>query len=118
MFLSETLIWLIEHGWLMLLHLSAKSSFPKPLPPEEERALIADIGDAGARLHTGRSRNDQVALDNRLVARRFAELRDEHGGEALAAFACSRSTNEDIYLFQKMARISLHTNNVDCCARV
>ena len=56
------------------------------------------------------------ALD--LVARRFAELRDEHGGEALAAFACSRSTNEDIYLFQKMARISLHTNNVDCCARV
>ena len=56
------------------------------------------------------------ALD--LVARRFAELRDAHGGEALAAFACSRSTNEDIYLFQKMARISLHTNNVDCCARV
>ena len=56
------------------------------------------------------------ALD--LVARRFAELRDEYGGEALAAFACSRSTNEDIYLFQKMARISLHTNNVDCCARV
>lgn len=56
------------------------------------------------------------ALD--LVARRFTELRDEHGGEALAAFACSRSTNEDIYLFQKMARASLHTNNVDCCARV
>ena len=43
MFLSETLIWLIEHGWLMLLHLSAKSSFPKPLPPEEERALIAEM---------------------------------------------------------------------------
>ena len=43
MFLSETLIWLIEHGWLMLLHLSAKSSFPKPLPPEEVRALIAEM---------------------------------------------------------------------------
>ncbi len=56
------------------------------------------------------------ALD--LVARRFTELRDEHGGEALAAFACSRSTNEDIYLFQKMARAAFHTNNVDCCARV
>ena len=52
------------------------------------------------------------------MARRFAELRDEHGGEALAAFACSRSTNEDIYLFQKMARTALQTNNVDCCARV
>ena len=34
-----------------------------------ERALIADIGDAGARLHTGRSRNDQVALDIRLNLR-------------------------------------------------
>ena len=56
------------------------------------------------------------ALD--LVARRFTELRDAHGGESLAAFACSRSTNEDIYLFQKMARIVLQTNNVDCCARV
>ena len=56
------------------------------------------------------------ALD--LVARRFTELREAHGGESLAAFACSRSTNEDIYLFQKMARIVLQTNNVDCCARV
>ena len=52
------------------------------------------------------------------MARRFTELRDAHGGESLAAFACSRSTNEDIYLFQKMARIVLQTNNVDCCARV
>lgn len=34
-----------------------------------ERALIADIGYAGARLHTGRSRNDQVATDTRLFAK-------------------------------------------------
>lgn len=34
-----------------------------------ESALIADIGDAGARLHTGRSRNDQVATDTRLFAK-------------------------------------------------
>ena len=63
-----------------------------------------------------RARHLDEALD--LVARRFTELRDAHGGESLAAFACSRSTNEDIYLFQKMARIVLQTNNVDCCARV
>lgn len=43
MFLSETLVWLIERGWLMFLHLSAKSSFPKPLPPEEEQRLIAEL---------------------------------------------------------------------------
>jgi len=34
-----------------------------------EKMLTAFIGDAGAKLHTGRSRNDQVALDMRLVVR-------------------------------------------------
>ena len=35
-----------------------------------ERELIARIGDAGRRLHTGRSRNEQVALDLRLYLKR------------------------------------------------
>ncbi len=34
-----------------------------------ERALTAAIGAPGARLHTGRSRNDQVATDIRLLAK-------------------------------------------------
>ena len=53
-----------------------------------------------------------------LVAERFGAIRDEKGGDALAAFACSRSTNEDVYLLQKMARTVFKTNNVDNCARV
>ncbi|MCA1561737.1 MAG: argininosuccinate lyase [Acidobacteria bacterium] len=35
-----------------------------------ERELTARIGDAGRRLHTGRSRNEQVALDLRLYLKR------------------------------------------------
>jgi argininosuccinate lyase len=35
-----------------------------------ERLLIERIGDAGRRLHTGRSRNEQVSLDLRLYLRR------------------------------------------------
>ena len=35
-----------------------------------EKALTADIGEAGARLHTGRSRNDQVITDTRLFAKK------------------------------------------------
>jgi argininosuccinate lyase len=31
-----------------------------------EARLVAMIGDAGKKLHTGRSRNDQVATDIRL----------------------------------------------------
>lgn len=38
-----------------------------------EARLIDDIGDAGRRLHTGRSRNDQVATDLKLYARAAAE---------------------------------------------
>ncbi|MDQ3366998.1 MAG: argininosuccinate lyase [Myxococcota bacterium] len=38
-----------------------------------EARLIEEIGDAGRRLHTGRSRNDQVATDLRLYARAAAE---------------------------------------------
>ena len=38
-----------------------------------EKALVNRIGEAGERLHTGRSRNDQVALDIRLY------LREEEG---------------------------------------
>ncbi len=45
-----------------------------------ERRLIAKIGAAGAKLHTARSRNDQVALDLRLY------MRDELG-EVLACLA-------------------------------
>ncbi|MCA9678015.1 MAG: argininosuccinate lyase [Kofleriaceae bacterium] len=37
-----------------------------------EARLIDDVGDAGRRLHTGRSRNDQVATDLRLYARAAA----------------------------------------------
>jgi argininosuccinate lyase len=37
-----------------------------------ERVLTERIGTAGARLHTGRSRNDQVATDTRLYAKHAA----------------------------------------------
>ena len=39
-----------------------------------ERQLVARIGDAGRRLHTGRSRNEQVSLDLRLYMRRRIPL--------------------------------------------
>lgn len=56
------------------------------------------------------------ALD--LVARRFSKIKQTYGSNALAAFACSRSSNEDVYMLQKMARCAFETNNVDNCARV
>ena len=56
------------------------------------------------------------ALD--YVAENFKRIIGETGPDSVAAFACSRSANEDIYLLQKMARAAFGTNNVDNCARV
>ena len=39
-----------------------------------ERLLVERVGDAGRRLHTGRSRNEQVSLDLRLYLRRRIPL--------------------------------------------
>ena len=39
-----------------------------------ERQLVERVGDAGRRLHTGRSRNEQVSLDLRLYLRRRIPL--------------------------------------------
>ncbi len=54
MFLPEMLLWLAQNGWLMLLHLSARTSFPKPLKAGEEQALVegmlAGDGEAAAKL--------------------------------------------------------------------
>ena len=56
------------------------------------------------------------ALD--LVARRFAEIRDEGGADALMGFSSARCTNEDNYVFQKFMRAVIGTQNVDHCARL
>ena len=52
------------------------------------------------------------------TARRFMEIRRKYGDESLAGFACSRSSNEDIYMVQKMVRTCFGNNNTDNCARV
>jgi argininosuccinate lyase len=52
-----------------------------------ERELVSRIGDAGRRLHTGRSRNEQVSVDLRLYLRRRIPLLQEKLRATIAAFA-------------------------------
>ena len=49
---------------------------------------------------------------------RLAEVVQAHGADAVAGLASARCTNEENYLFQKLMRASLGTNNVDHCARL
>jgi NADH-quinone oxidoreductase subunit G len=48
-----------------------------------------------------------------LVGKRFAEVRDKDGGQAIGVVGSNRTTNEENYLLSKFARIVLKTNNVD-----
>jgi argininosuccinate lyase len=52
-----------------------------------ERLLVERLGDAGRRLHTGRSRNEQVSLDLRLYLRRRIPLLQKGVAAAAAALA-------------------------------
>ncbi len=56
------------------------------------------------------------ALD--LVADELVRVVQNQGGDAIATYASAKATNEDTYLFQKMVRALLGTNNVDHCARL
>jgi argininosuccinate lyase len=63
-----------------------------------EAALVAKIGDAGKRLHTGRSRNDQIATDVRLWARDQIDAIDTLLGELIAALLDFGEAHLDVIL--------------------
>ena len=55
----------------------------------------------------------------RYTAKRLGEIKAKYGPRAIMTTGSSRGTgNETNYVMQKFARGVLHTNNVDCCARV
>ena len=96
----------IERGLAQIGEQIAAGEFAWSLQDEDvhlniEKALTALIGDAGKRLHTGRSRNDQVATDIRLwlrdaidqtlalladFQRALLELAEQHADTALPGF--------------------------------
>ena len=56
------------------------------------------------------------ALD--YVADELHRISSNYGGDAVASYASAKATNEDNYIFQKVMRALVGTNNVDHCARL
>lgn len=52
-----------------------------------------------------------------LVATKLKTLKSEFGSDSIAGLSSARCVNEDNFLFQKMMRVAIGTNNVDHCAR-
>lgn len=63
-----------------------------------EANLIERVGDAGKKLHTGRSRNDQVALDMKLYTRVEVLCTDELLKELLTTLFHIMESNLDTYM--------------------
>lgn len=57
-----------------------------------------------------------TALD--LVADKLADTVKEYGPDSVMGLASARCTNEENYLFQKLFRLGIGTNNLDHCARL
>ena len=75
--------------------------------------LIAPMGRKN-----GNRENDELvpvswdsALD--LIARRLTEIKAVYGPQSIAFCGSSKCTNEENYLFQKIARVLIGTNNID-----
>ncbi len=56
------------------------------------------------------------ALD--VVAHKFRETKQAHGGDAFAVLASAKCTTEENFLFNKFTRQILGTNSIDHCARL
>ncbi|SCG84556.1 formate dehydrogenase, alpha subunit [Proteiniborus sp. DW1] len=53
-----------------------------------------------------------------LIVDKIKETKKVHGSDSLAGLTSARCTNEENYLFQKLFRAVIGTNNVDHCARL
>ena len=63
-----------------------------------ESVLTERIGDAGKKLHTGRSRNDQVALDMRMYARSSAKEVSKLLKKLLTTILSIMKDNKETYM--------------------
>ena len=62
-FFGEALIWAAEDLWALILHITGRSSFPKPLCAAEEAEYIRRMGEGDAS-----ARDALIEHDLRLVA--------------------------------------------------
>lgn len=87
------------------LHLSAKT---------EGRALVPEL--RLDRTQTRQTTDWDTALDH--VADRFAAIIHEHGPDAVAFYISGQLLTEDYYVFNKLAKGLIGTNNVDTNSRL
>ncbi len=132
----------IERGMATILEEICSGKFEWSLDLEDvhfnvEKRLTAIVGDAGKRLHTGRSRNDQVATDVRLYTRAacdeiakllvalqksFVALAEQHADTIIPGFTHLQVAMPVTFGHHLMAYVEMfardHERVLDCRKRV
>ena len=79
--------------------------------------------DSKARLHHPLMRREGKLVEApwleavHSVVDRLVDIKAKHGPDAIAGLITARCTNEELYLFQKLMRIAIGTNQLDSSAR-
>src|SRR5262249_46124892 len=114
-----------RYGWDYTSHeqrlttplIRRKEYYPKgPLSQEVQGSGKNAVVDYREVMPAFREASWDEALD--LIAQNLVRIRKEHGSGALAGFGSAKCSNEEAYLFQKLLRAGLGTNNVDHCTRL
>ncbi|MFN3938271.1 MAG: formate dehydrogenase subunit alpha [Gemmobacter sp.] len=95
----------IHHPHRLTVPLVRRAGVPKAM----------DVDPADPLTHFREATWDE-ALD--VAARGLANLRDSHGGQAVAGLGSAKCSNEEAYLFQRLIRQGFGHNNVDHCTRL
>jgi len=103
----------------------------QPLYGEANKGLLCVKGKFGYNFinHKDRLKHPLIRRDGQLqeatwdeaigyIADKIKAIKAESGPDALAGLSSARCSNEDNYVFQKMMRAAIGTNNVDHCARL
>ena len=97
----------VNHG-----HLCVKGSYAYDFVHSADRVTEPMIRENG--------KWREVSWDEafEFTASKLKKITGDFGADSAAVLGSARATNEENYLAQKFARVALHTNNVDNCARV
>ena len=90
--IERALAEILEHG---LAHPESVAGGDEDVHSFVERLLVERVGDAGRRLHTGRSRNEQVSLDLRLYLRRRIPLLQRGVAGVISALSAQAASAAD-----------------------
>jgi NADH-quinone oxidoreductase subunit G len=88
--------------------LCAKGRFGFDFVENEDRLTKPLVRNAAGKLEPTTWEN---AL--RIAGAKLRQIRDSKGGSAIGVIGSNRTTNEENYLLQKLARTVLHSNNID-----